>query len=198
MYDFGSKQGMLAYTSITTRLSSAEGNGLGELRGSSAATAVIGGVAALVRARYPALTNAQVMDRLISTADNVCQDGPKNLWRNRFVNALAAVGGPCAGPLYGPGNITIVATPNSAQTYQLSTDATSLGPNGTYVVTWLDGTTGLSTNYTFYAQPYYSTVDWPIYFDVTDPATGVTVRRSRNVRLTTQSPTATCGGRVAC
>jgi hypothetical protein len=66
------------------------------LDASSAATALVGGVAALVSRKYPSLTNAQIYDRLRSTSREFC--GPENFGVNKIINAEAALGGLCVPP----------------------------------------------------------------------------------------------------
>lgn len=63
------------------------------ISGTSFAAPNVAGVVALIRARYPTMTNAQVVDRLKTTVDDLGYGG----WDKRYgvgrVNALRAVGG---------------------------------------------------------------------------------------------------------
>lgn len=197
-YDFGDKpQGMVTYTSLATVLSQSEGGGLGQLNGSSAATAVMGGVAALVRSRYPSMTNTQVMDRLVATSDNACHNAPL-AWRSHFVNALAAVGGPCVPGISGHGLVTVINQPNSSVTYTYSI-AQPTGDNASqYQIMWSNGATGLSTTFTWGADPFYGTRAHRIFVNVTDPVTGVMDSRYFDVMVTTRPPNDGCAPGLAC
>lgn len=75
------------------------------LGGSSGATAIAAGIAALVRARYPTWNNVQVRERMISTGGVLC--GNLASW-HRMLNAEAAVGGLCVpnGRPYGTPSVT--------------------------------------------------------------------------------------------
>lgn len=68
------------------------------ISGTSFATPNVAGVVALIRARYPAYTPTQVVNRLVSTVDDLGYAG----WDNRYgagrVNAFRAVGGSVAQP----------------------------------------------------------------------------------------------------
>lgn len=93
MYDYGTKSGVVAYTNLpTTGIGS---NTIVNLAGSSASAGVVGGVAALVRARYLYMNNQAVMDRLISTSGGECAGLNGAAWRDAVVNAYAALGGIC-------------------------------------------------------------------------------------------------------
>jgi len=94
MYDYGSKtEGIVAYTNLgTTGLNTDVITAIG---GSSAATGVMGGIAAFVRARYPSLTNLEVVNRLIATSGAECAGAHPAVWRDAMVNAYAALGGIC-------------------------------------------------------------------------------------------------------
>jgi hypothetical protein len=98
MYDWGSKSGVLAYTNLAS--TGMRTTAIVNVSGSSGATGLVGGVATLVRAKTPSLTNRQVMDRIIQTSGSLC--GGPHAWRDDMVNASAAVGGPCVWRLVGP------------------------------------------------------------------------------------------------
>jgi type VII secretion-associated serine protease mycosin len=59
--------------------------------GTSFSSPIVAGVAALVRARYPAYTNAQVRARLLATARDVGLPGVDRAFGHGLVDALAAV-----------------------------------------------------------------------------------------------------------
>jgi hypothetical protein len=65
---------------------------LDKVGGTSAATAVVSGIAALIRSRYPTSNAAAVRNRLTSSAGPIC--GMPPAWMP-LVNAVAAVGGIC-------------------------------------------------------------------------------------------------------
>jgi hypothetical protein len=104
MYDFGTKSGVLAYTDLAS-------TGLGttnlqNISGSSASTGIMGGIAALVRSRYPSMTNRDVMNRLMATAGVWCAGNNAPAWRDAVVNAYAALGGVCIqGSPIGPSQV---------------------------------------------------------------------------------------------
>jgi hypothetical protein len=68
-------------------------NPLSSINVTSAATAQVAGVAALVLERYPSLSNAQLYSRLKMTAREYCGPTFGSAWQ--IVNAEAAVGGLC-------------------------------------------------------------------------------------------------------
>lgn len=74
------------------------------ISGTSFAAPNVSGVVALIMARYPTMTNAQVVDRLKTTVDDLGYRG----WDNRYglgrVNALRAVGGSPAPVTHGGGD----------------------------------------------------------------------------------------------
>ena len=59
--------------------------------GTSAATPIVSGLVALVRAAHPELDAAQVMNRVIATADPNGQDVPSPIYGNGLIDASAAV-----------------------------------------------------------------------------------------------------------
>ena len=86
---------------------------------------------ALIRARYPSYTPAQVVSRLVSTADDLGRPGYENRYGNGRVNAFRAVGGSVAAPAVSRGdalepNHTLV----SARAIPLGTTRPSLYPAG--------------------------------------------------------------------
>ena len=95
-YWYGTKGGVTAFQDLPT--TGWRRPDLVTLGGTSGATGIVGGVAALVRAYNPQMTNRQVMDRLIYTAGFNCASPAS--WTNSIVNASAAVGGACVSPLH--------------------------------------------------------------------------------------------------
>jgi hypothetical protein len=193
-FDYGTKiEGVLAYTQLAT-------TGFGpsspaDLNGSSAATGVIGGVAALVRSRYPAMSNHDVVHRILDTEGDKCRD-PVPQWRNGMVNAVAALGGPCLAQVVGPRAVGVITKPAMSTTVTFSASATGDNSNS-YQYLWSNNAHGQNISYTFYANstwtPYYASID----VVVTDPATGVQVVRVVNVYVNSRDP-GSCGHGGLC
>ncbi|MGV3708126.1 MAG: S8 family peptidase [Gemmatimonas sp.] len=116
-----------------------------EIGNSSGATAVVTGVAAMVRARYPTYTNAQVFNKLVSTAGAACginsNFGP-------IVNALAAIGSFC-------GPTSVVAT-------RVEFDSATAPPR-MVTVTALTNTTGNNLTYQWSHGPTTPTIQVLVY-----------------------------------
>lgn len=102
---YGDELDIIAYTKMaTTRVESLEflydaskpipNDDIVIIGGSSGSTAVVGGIAALVRAVNPSMTAQQVMTRLINTSGDRCMRHG-GWWKNAMVNAEAAVSGFC-------------------------------------------------------------------------------------------------------
>lgn len=128
---------------------------------SSNATAVVAGIAALVRERYPTWTNDSVYARIKNTAGVRC--GRVN-WAD-VVNAEAAVGGLCVygGRIIGTDMIGFTSTGPDAEQSQTATFNVSVtGGSGNYHIEWHLGQTGPSATYTFprgtYEQSIYVTI----------------------------------------
>ena len=121
--------------------------------GTSAASALVAGVATLVRARYPSMRNHEVWDRLQQTRGTAC--GMPWSWNDRLVNAVAAVGGPCFNRnIAGPYDVQI--NEGSIGSYrQFSTVATG---GGRLQYEWSNGTIGPNATYFFRPGNYDSTV----------------------------------------
>jgi type VII secretion-associated serine protease mycosin len=62
--------------------------------GTSFSSPLVAGVAALIRAAFPAMTQAEVADRIRATARDVGPHGPDSAYGAGVVDPLAAVGGP--------------------------------------------------------------------------------------------------------
>ena len=101
------------------------------ISGTSFATPNVAGVIALIRARYPSYTPAQVVSRLITTADDLGRPGYENRYGNGRVNAFRALGGSVAAPAVSRGD---ALEPNhtlaSARAIPLGTTRPSLYPAG--------------------------------------------------------------------
>ena len=65
--------------------------GYGRGSGTSDATAIIAGVAALIRAKYPDLSAEDVINRMITTADDRGQPGRDDQYGHGIINPLAAL-----------------------------------------------------------------------------------------------------------
>jgi type VII secretion-associated serine protease mycosin len=76
---------------MTTRPRNVIASGYGRGRGTSDATAIIAGVAALIRAKYPELSAEDVINRMIVTADDRGAPGRDNEYGHGIVNPLAAL-----------------------------------------------------------------------------------------------------------
>lgn len=60
-------------------------------QGTSGATPIVAGLAALVRSAFPALDAANVINRIVATADDAGAPGPDPLYGNGLIDAAAAV-----------------------------------------------------------------------------------------------------------
>ena len=185
MYDFGTKAGVVAYTNVaTTGLDRPE---LTHLSGSSGATGVVGGIAALVRARNPGMSARQVMDRLISTAGFLCGSPP--VWRDALVNASAAAGGACVSRVIGPTDVWLPPyDPYGSETATFFIEPPS-GGSGQFAIRWSNGGSGLSADYRIWAPqpgrmpPAGQTPVYPLWVEVRDLVTGTVDYREHRVRI---------------
>jgi type VII secretion-associated serine protease mycosin len=69
----------------------APGGGHVTWQGTSGATPIVAGLVALVRSAYPALDAANVINRIVATANDAGTPGPDPLYGNGLINAAAAV-----------------------------------------------------------------------------------------------------------
>jgi subtilase family protein len=125
---------------------------------SSNATAVVAGVAALVRERYPTWTNQQVYARIKNTAGVAC--GRPN-WAD-VVNAEAAVGGLCVygGGIIGTDMVSFTdAGPEAEQSQTHSFYVSVTGGSGNYHIEWTLGQTGTNATYTFPRGTYDQVIE---------------------------------------
>lgn len=122
---------------------------IASINSSSNATGIIGGVAALVRARFPYWSNAQVTDRLIQMSDTTC-GMPKAF--HRLVNAAAAVSGFCVGNMHGPTAIGVGGTTQESQSVTIWYSVQVRNGVGPYSYHWVrSNSTGPSAPITFYS-----------------------------------------------
>jgi hypothetical protein len=130
VYNYGTKEGVLAYTNLaTTGLRTVA---IVKLGGSSGSTGIVGGIAALVRSRFPLESNRSIVQRLIGTSGNGCHDHPYH-WRNSMVNASAAAGALCVPPPSGVTGVNLTYTePTTTATYC----ANPHGAGGSYTYYW--------------------------------------------------------------
>ncbi|GIE99012.1 S8 family peptidase [Paractinoplanes rishiriensis] len=87
----------------------APGNKYGRSEGTSNSAALVSGVAALMRARYPDMSAAEVVDRLTGTAVDRGAQGRDNLYGHGQLDVIAALTAPRTPPSKAP--VTATATP---------------------------------------------------------------------------------------
>lgn len=131
---------------------------------SSNATAIVGGIAALVRAQFQTMTNSEVRNRLIATSDTLC--GLPKTW-HRLVNASAAVGGMCLpkSAIFGPGAIGLTIT-EPYQTHDYTVNFT--GGIGPFTYKWSNGATTKTATYDFDLRSDYKNYTEEISVQVKD------------------------------
>lgn len=116
------------------------GTGLRAFGGSSNATAVIGGIAALLRSRFPFESNAQIRNRILAKSGTTC--GKETVF-GPIVNAEAAAGGLCVafGRPLGPTSITFDRAAYGDTRTQTSEQycINASGGAGALEITWGDG-----------------------------------------------------------
>jgi Subtilase family len=118
------------------------GTQLLSMGGSSAATAVIGGVAALVRAKYFWWNRHQVVERLAHSVGVPC--GTFLAWTNTLINAEGAVGGVCP-YLVGAGEIIFDRSDIDPRMTQSSLYSIQVRGDNAKRVTWGDGSTSVAS-----------------------------------------------------
>jgi hypothetical protein len=125
---------------------------------SSSATAIVTGIAALVRERYKTWTAPMVFQRIRTTAGIAC--GPRG-WAD-IVNAEAAVGGLCVygGGISGTDLIAFMDQgPDAEQSRSATFHVTVSGGSGNYHILWPYGQTGPSATITFARGTYQHNVE---------------------------------------
>ena len=147
-------------------------NTLTQLSHSSSATAVISGVAALVRSRFPTLNNVSVRFQLTRRSLGDCTPGRQD-WKP-VVDALAAVGSFCGSNVLGsiaPVEFNCLYSPAKTVTVYPSP---TIGQNP-FTFVWSNGSTQASTTYTAY-PPQGTTKLWynttAVSLTATDPMLG--------------------------
>lgn len=164
--NYGPELDVIAYTEgLTTGTGSLSGSqSFTTLGGSSGATAVVTGIAALVRARFPSISNDSVRKRIVNTGKFACDKLPG--W-HIMVNAQAAVGGLCVpnGSPVGPSSLMfdrLAYDPRTSMTAQYCINYS--GGVGPISITWnaaLPGAPGSAPNcrlYTFARGNYTRTI----------------------------------------
>jgi hypothetical protein len=192
MFNYGSKGGVLAYTNIAaTGLHTSAIVGLG---GSSGASAVVAGVAGLVRSHEPGLTNRQVMDRLLDTRGDHCWNPPPQ-FQNDMINAWAALGGLCVRP--GPiGPQEVIFYPGSRSDSVITYSVQWSQGIGPVSVRWMTGETTLSIQVHFHPGDA-GVIPKQVYVDVQDLGTAYPpIRRAAAVRVINN--TGSTGGGGTC
>lgn len=153
-------------------------SGLVSVGQSSNASAVVAGVAALVRSREPHLINEQVQSRLVDTGGRRCSS--QNSW-HILVNALAAVGGPCVyrGDIapYDAATINITFDAGTPDTVRTDVSIWATGGSAPLEITWSNGQTGPNARYTYARGTYQSTIQ----VNVRDPGINGSVLNFRKV-----------------
>ena len=97
------------------------------ISGTSFAAPNVAGVVALIRARYPAMPNSQVVERLTSTVDDLGYAGWDRRYGHGRVNALRAVGG--SSPTIALGGGDNLEYDNTLQTAKVVQLGATLRPN---------------------------------------------------------------------
>ncbi len=164
--NYGPELDVIAYTEeLTTGTGSLSGSqSFTTLGGSSGATAVVTGLAALVRARFPSISNDSVRKRIVGTGRFACD---KLSGWHIMVNAQAAVGGLCVpnGSPVGPSSLMfdrLAFDPRTSTTAQYCINFS--GGTGPVSITWnaaLPGAPGSAPNcrvYTFSRGNYTRTI----------------------------------------
>jgi hypothetical protein len=179
MFNYGSKGGVLAYTNIAaTGLHTSTIMALG---GSSGASAVVAGVAGLIRSHEPWLTNRQVMDRLLNTRGDRCWNPPPQ-FQNDMINAWAALGGMCVPP--GPvGPSQVIFYPGSRVDSVITYSVRVSQGVGPISFRWMTGETTSSIQVHFH--PYQAgPLPIQVYADIQDLGTPYPpIRKAASVRV---------------
>ena len=149
----GAELDIVSYQPTTT--SSYNGYGHYNFGNSSNATAMVAGVAALIRQRFPSISADSVRRRIINTAGTRCGSGTTF---GPILNAEAAVGGVCVpfGAPAGPPSLTFdrraYGDNRTSQTAQYC--VTASGGAGPLQITWQNGAQGTCRTVTFQRGTY--------------------------------------------
>ena len=143
---FGSELDIIAYNHVATTGSGSWGATPVIMDETSSSTALVGGVAALIRSRYPNLSAPGVVDRLLSTAGLAC--GMPTAF-HKLVNAEAAVGGICLVNNDFHQASEVIFTNESPEILYVPYSVFATGGDGPLEYTWTNHTTGPSTSYGF-------------------------------------------------
>ncbi|HEX6869587.1 MAG TPA: S8 family serine peptidase, partial [Micromonosporaceae bacterium] len=108
------------------------GSGYSKVQGTSAATAIIAGAAALVRSRFPELSAAEVVHRLTATADDKGPPGRDNEYGYGVINIVRALTADVPPLQPSPTSTSAVATPPGGSS--ASGDETRNRPGPTVVI----------------------------------------------------------------
>lgn len=143
---YGPELDVIAYHKQPTTGSAAWGSTPVSIEESSNAAGVVGGIAALVRSRYPTMSAPAVMSRIWSTSGVAC--AMPSSWQ-RLVNAEAAVGGLCFvnGDFHTSSEITFWNETPDPTYLELRVEVT--GGVGPIEITWNNGAVGPTATYAF-------------------------------------------------
>lgn len=154
-----------------------------DIKGSSVATAVISGIAALIWQRYPGASRDFVVDRLRYSGRRGVK-GPKIGYG--VTNAMKALGGMYLVSVSGATDI--LTSTEVSETYTLQPH----GGDGPYSYYWENtGSTTNSATFSFRAPPIGVTEEHNIYWRVTDHSDGNVYSQVTTVRVTGCDPTGT-------
>lgn len=186
MSHYGPEVDVIAYHDQPTTGSAPWGQTPVQVKESSNASAVVAGVAALVRARYPYMNAPAVMDRIKSTGHIAC--GMPDSW-HRLVNAEAAVGGLClvGGLIDGPGYI--IFTDSQPDVIYADYSVTVTGGVGAIEYAWSEGPETGATHTHRFVNPGYAYTAY-VYVTIRDTGVGnpgLTFRKSVYVSSATGS-----------
>ena len=171
---------------------------------SSAATAFVTGVVALVRERYPTMTPAQVMQRLKLTAGHGCGLPQRTFIREVWgygsfgplVDPVAALGGVCDKGISGPAAVHFNSPSDPPQQIQLTALHTA---DAALQYLWDNGDQAQTGTFWIYPSSAYGVqTTYPIWVEVTDPTSGMKVLTWHTVRVTTGEYYEPCPGPNAC
>ncbi len=106
---------------VTTAPKAKYSSGFGQGNGTSDSAAIVSGVAALVRAKYPSLDAANVVNRLIKSATDLGAPGRDDLYGYGLVNAERALTMDIAQVSANPLGVPKISTPEAKKVYKPAT-----------------------------------------------------------------------------